>query len=61
MGGSLDTNDKFTTSNFYGNNASATVRESVDTTSGFSILRYAGTGSNMTLGHRLGAKPQAVD
>ena len=60
MGGSLDTNDNFTTSNYYGSNGSATVRESINTTAGFSILRYAGTGSNMTIGHRLGAKPQAV-
>ena len=60
MGGALDTNDKFTTSNYYGNNGSATVRETVNPTAGVSILRYAATGSDMTIGHRLGAKPHAV-
>tara|TARA_R100000149_G_scaffold479_1_gene154 strand:- start:236 stop:1273 length:1038 start_codon:yes stop_codon:yes gene_type:complete len=37
-----------------------TTYTSVNTTSGFSISTYTGTGSNATIGHGLGAVPQVV-
>ena len=37
-----------------------TVATSVNTTAGFSISKYVGTGSNATVGHGLGAVPQVV-
>ena len=36
---------------------SITSTVSVNTTAGFSILTYTGTGSNATIGHGLGAAP----
>ena len=37
-----------------------TTYTSVNTTAGFSISKYVGTGSNATIGHGLGAVPQVV-
>jgi hypothetical protein len=37
-----------------------TTYTSADTTSGFSIVRYTGTGSNATVGHGLGAVPKMI-
>jgi hypothetical protein len=37
-----------------------TTATSVNTTAGFSISKYTGTGSNATIGHGLGAVPQVV-
>jgi len=37
-----------------------TISTSVNTTAGFSISRYTGTGANATIGHGLGAVPQVV-
>ena len=37
-----------------------TISTSVNTTAGFSISRYTGTGANATVGHGLGAVPQVV-
>jgi hypothetical protein len=39
---------------------SITTNVSVNTTAGFSIVTYTGTGSNATIGHGLGVKPDAV-
>ena len=39
---------------------SITTNASVNTTAGFSIVIYTGTGSNATIGHGLGVKPDAV-
>ena len=41
-------------------NGSITSSVSANTTSGFSIVSYTGTGSNATVGHGLGAVPQTV-
>ena len=37
-----------------------TTYTSANTTSGFSIIKYTGTGSNATIGHGLGAAPKMV-
>tara|TARA_R100000654_G_scaffold1119_1_gene4192 strand:+ start:523 stop:1557 length:1035 start_codon:yes stop_codon:yes gene_type:complete len=37
-----------------------TTYTSANTTSGFSIIKYTGTGSNATIGHGLGVAPEAV-
>ena len=37
-----------------------TISTSVNTTAGFSISRYTGTGANATIGHGLGAVPQVI-
>ena len=39
---------------------SITSTVSANTTSGFSIVKYTGTGSNATIGHGLGKKPDAI-
>ena len=39
---------------------SITTNASVNTTAGFSIVTFTGTGSNATIGHGLGVKPDAV-
>tara|TARA_R100001463_G_scaffold123645_1_gene180437 strand:- start:1560 stop:2600 length:1041 start_codon:yes stop_codon:yes gene_type:complete len=39
---------------------SVTTTVSVNTTAGFSIVSYTGTGSNATIGHGLGASPRLV-
>ena len=43
-------------------NSSGTITSTVqaDTTAGFSIVQYSGTGSNATVGHGLGVAPDAV-
>ena len=60
MGGQANTNSTLGSSNFDGNNQS-TVK--VNATAGFSIVSYTGNGtnsSNVTMGHGLGVKPDAV-
>ena len=42
------------------NDGSVTSTVSANTTSGFSIVSYTGTGSTTTVGHGLGAKPSVV-
>ena len=54
MGGQANTNSTFGSSNFSGG-VQSTV--SVNTTAGFSIVKWTGTGSAVTLGHGLGQKP----
>ena len=41
-------------------NGSITSTVSVNTTAGFSIVKYTGTGSNATVGHGLGAVPKMI-
>ena len=41
-------------------NGSITSSVSASTTAGFSIVKYTGTGSNATIGHGLGKKPDAI-
>ena len=41
-------------------NGSITSTVSASTTSGFSIVKYTGTGSNATIGHGLGAVPEVI-
>jgi len=55
MGGQVNTNSTFGSSNFDGSTQS-TVK--VNQTAGFSIVKYAGNGSTATIGHGLGAAPQ---
>jgi hypothetical protein len=57
MGGQANTNSLFGSSNFSGT-AQSTV--SVNTTAGFSIVKWTGTGSAVTIGHGLGAKPEII-
>ena len=55
MGGQANTNSTFGSSNFSGS-IQSTV--SANTTAGFSIVSYTGTGANTTIGHGLGAAPR---
>ena len=57
MGGQINTNATFGQSNF---NGSVQSLESVNTTSKFSIVRYTGTGSAITVGHDLGSVPKTM-
>ena len=57
MGGQANTNSLHGSSNFSGSIQSVV---SANTTSGFSIVTYTGTGSNATVGHGLGAAPKWV-
>ena len=58
MGGQIDTNTTYGSTNFDGTILSV---EQSNTTSGISILTYTGTGTQSdTVGHSLGAKPKAV-
>tara|TARA_R100001440_G_scaffold1309_1_gene4321 strand:- start:406 stop:1833 length:1428 start_codon:yes stop_codon:yes gene_type:complete len=57
MGGQANTNSTFGSSNFSG---SVQTKVSVNTTAGFSIVSYTGTGSVGTFGHGLGAKPNLM-
>ena len=41
-------------------NGSTTSTVSANTTAGFSIAQFTGTGSNLTIGHGLGAKPDFI-
>jgi len=42
------------------NGASIASTGSINTTAGFSIIKYTGTGSNATVGHGLGAVPKII-
>ena len=57
MGGQVNTNSTFGSTNFDGSNLSIAT---TNTTAGLSIVKWTGTGSNATLGHGLGSKPQQV-
>jgi hypothetical protein len=57
MGGAINTNSTLGSSNFDG---TGQVTAKVNTTAGFSILTYSGTGSAGTKGHGLGTAPQAI-
>jgi len=59
--------DKFTSWNWKANGAGSTNYDgsinstvSANTTSGFSIVSYTGTGSNATVGHGLGSVPKMI-
>jgi hypothetical protein len=54
MGGQINTNSEFGSTNFDGSVLSTVT---ANTTAGFSIVRYTGTGSNATIGHGLGTVP----
>ena len=57
MGGQANTNSTFGSSNF-GGSIQSTV--SANTTAGFSIVKWTGTGSAVTIGHGLGQKPDML-
>ena len=57
MGGAINTNSTLGSSNFDGS-IQSTVK--ANTTAGFSIITYTGTGSSTTVGHGLGVKPDAI-
>ena len=57
MGGAINTNSTLGSSNFDGAIQSTAK---VNATAGFSIVTYTGTGSNTTVGHGLGVKPDSV-
>ena len=57
MGGQANTNSTFGSSNFSG---SIQSKVSANTTVGFSIITYTGTGSNATVGHGLSAVPKIL-
>ena len=57
MGGQANTNSTFGSSNF-GGSIQSTV--SANTTAGFSIIKYTGTGSAGTIGHGLGSAPLII-
>ena len=57
MGGQINTNSTFGSSNFAG---SVQSRESSNITAGFSIVSWTGTGANATIGHGLGAVPEWI-
>jgi len=57
MGGQVNTNSTFGATNLDGSSLSIV---SENTTSGFSIVKYVGTGSNATVGHELGVAPSVI-
>ena len=57
MGGQINTNTTFGSSNFDGN---IKTLVSANTSSGFSIIKYSGTGSQATIGHDLGVTPDVM-
>ena len=57
MGGQVNTNSTFGATNLDGSILSVV---SENTTSGFSVVSYTGTGSNATVGHELGVAPSMV-
>ena len=57
MGGAINTNDTTGSSNFAG---SIQSKISTNSTSGFSIVQWTGTGSTATIGHELGSKPELI-
>jgi hypothetical protein len=65
--GGNDNGDNFVAWNWLASNTTAsntdgsiTSTVSANTTSGFSIVSYTGTGANATIGHGLGSAPQVV-
>ncbi len=57
MGGQINTNSTLGSSNFDGTIQSTAK---VNATAGFSIITYTGNGSNSTVGHGLGVKPDTI-
>jgi hypothetical protein len=57
MGGAINTNTTLGSSNFAGS-IQSTVK--ANTTAGFSIVSYTGTGADGTVGHGLGVTPSAI-
>tara|TARA_Y100000114_G_scaffold70255_1_gene64284 strand:- start:203 stop:1630 length:1428 start_codon:yes stop_codon:yes gene_type:complete len=57
MGGQANTNSTFGSSNFSG---SVQTKVSANTTAGFSVVSYQGTGSVGTFGHGLNSKPNMM-
>ena len=57
MGGQINTNSALGSSNFNGNIQSVVK---ANTTAGFSITTYTGTGSSTTVGHGLNVKPDVI-
>ena len=57
---SNNTNAEATASEGVHSNGSITSSVSVNTTAGFSIVSYAGYGSNSTVGHGLGSAPKLI-
>ena len=57
MGGQINTNDTTGSSNFDGG---IQTKVSTNSTSGFSIVQWTGTGSTATIGHELGSKPELI-
>ena len=57
MGGQANTNSTHGSSNFSGSTQSTV---SANTTAGFSIVKYTGTGANATVGHGLGVAPDML-
>lgn len=55
MGGQVNTNSTLGSSNFDGSRQAITK---VNASSGFSIISWTGTGSNLTVGHGLGVAPK---
>ena len=55
MGGQINTNSTLGSSNFDGSNQTVVK---ANTTAGFSIISYTGTGSTNTIGHGLGVTPK---
>ena len=57
MGGAINTNATFGSSNFDGSKQSLV---SANSTSGFSIIKYTGSGSSSTIGHGLSSAPGMI-
>tara|TARA_B100000035_G_scaffold102778_1_gene87191 strand:- start:45 stop:1460 length:1416 start_codon:yes stop_codon:yes gene_type:complete len=57
MGGAINTNVTHGSSNFDGNKQSLV---SANSTSGFSIIKYSGSGSSSTIGHGLSSAPGVI-
>ncbi len=57
MGGQVNTNSTFGATNLDGSSLSVV---SENTTAGFSVVSYTGTGANATVGHELGVAPSVI-
>ena len=57
MGGQINTNSTFGSSNFDGNKQSKVC---VNQTAGFSMVEYSGSGSSSTIGHGLSSAPKMI-
>ncbi len=57
MGGQIDTNSNYGSSNFSGNKQSTV---SASQLAGFSIVKYDGSGTSSTIGHGLNSAPQMI-